>query len=107
MKLTYKFTHLSSTLALQEYAENKLSALEKYLPKSSAVSARVEFEKTTAHHKKGDIYRCEVNVRINGEVVRAEETAQDVRGAVDMVSKTLQKIFRQSKEKTIADRKRS
>lgn len=81
-----KYTGLESSPALNGYLEEKLGPLEKYLKNfGTPHDLRVELEKTTEHHKTGPFFRAEANVSIPGAMFRAEQTAEDLYNAIDML----------------------
>lgn len=96
-----KSTNIEATEPLQVYIDEKIGALEKFLPTSdpAQVEVRVEVERTTDHHRKGDVYRAEVNIHVGGMVFRAESTEEDMRLAIDRVRDELQRQLKDMAEK--------
>lgn len=88
MRITIKATHIEMTDALKEYIEIRLRSLEDLIRKwdlEGLVEARVEVERTTRHHHKGNVYRAEVHMNVPRELIRAEHEAEDIRLAIDVV----------------------
>ncbi len=82
MHITFKTTNIELTSALREYTEKKLQAVEKFA--GATAQAAVELEKTTNHHKQGDIFRAEVNmVTTTGAQYRAVSEKEDLYKAID------------------------
>jgi len=112
MKVNLKYTNMDSSPAVDEYVENKIGELDKYVnvkggdvPSGtgrSTVEAFVELGKTTKGQSKGDVYRAEVQLRIPGSTVRAESTQLDLHLAIDQVKDELQRQLRRYKEKRSA-----
>lgn len=77
--------------------------MEKYLKRldSAAVEARVEVGKITEHHKKGNIFRAEVNLTLPGSMLRAEEESDDLYAALDLVHDELKRQIISFKDKKI------
>ena len=73
------------TPAIREYVEEKLGYLDELLPEDPSIIADVEVGKTTNHHQKGDVFRCEVNLRVPGQLLRVEKTEEDLYKAIDKV----------------------
>lgn len=81
-----KASGLTLTDPIRSYAEDKIGGVLKFVnSKSSPVSLDVELERTTAHHHKGDIFRAEVNLKIDGNLLRAEATDSNLYSSIDMV----------------------
>jgi len=78
-------TNMELTPAIRQYVEEKLSYLDELLPEDPSIMADVEVGKTTMHHQKGDVMRCEVNLQVPGELLRVEKTEEDLYKAIDKV----------------------
>lgn len=97
MKISIKGTNIDLTPALKEYATENINTLDKF--HNNIIEARIELEKTTNHHQKGEIYRAEVNLKVPGDLIRVEKTAEDINSAVEMAKDALKKTLRRHKEK--------
>jgi len=96
MKLHIKATNLVLTEDLETYIEEKLGGLEKFTKKyGTALEAWVEVGRTTRHHKEGDVFRAEIDVRVPGKILRSEAAGRDVYLAID---ETRREMERQLKE---------
>jgi len=92
-----KATGIPLTDAIRVYAEEKLGSVEKFVDaKAGPVSMDVELERTTKHHQKGDVYRAELNLRVRGELLRAEIVDSNLYTAID---KLREEIIREIKSK--------
>jgi putative sigma-54 modulation protein len=82
---------------LRDYAEKKLSRLEKYFesPLVSDVSVTLSVLK--------DVHSIEVTIPLQGTMLRAEERSQDMYASIDLVVDKLERQIR--KHKTKANRK--
>lgn len=101
MKINLKATNLDLTPPLKEFVEEKIGSLEKFVSRwdrEGAVEAWVEVARTSAHHHKGDVFRAEVDLRLPGKVLRAEDEDFDIRVAVDHVRDKLQKEIAKYKD---------
>ncbi len=84
----------------EEYINNKVSSVEKFLHVSNEENVLVEFEvEQSKHHKKGEVYRAEANLSVRGKMFRGDSTEYDVRTAIDNVRDQLEKQIRRSKTK--------
>ncbi len=106
MNLNIKATGLDLTPAIKEYAQKKMDKLEKYLGNFKVMSAKLEMEKTTRHHVKGEIFRAEANLVVNGDLLRVEKTEKDIFKAIDKVKDHMELMIRKYKDK-ILDRKKN
>lgn len=101
MKIIIKATNLELTPAINEYIEEKIGSLDKFLnkkfEKESEVKIEVEIAKTTKHHKSGYIYYAEANMHLPGKILRAEHSDWDVRVAIDNVKNKLQQEVKKYK----------
>ena len=101
MKIDIKATNLDLTPALREYIEEKIGALTKFLKRwdpEGIVEAWVEVGRTTKHHYKGNVFRAEVDLRLPGKILRAEDENFDIRVAIDRVRDKLRREIEKYKE---------
>lgn len=59
----------------------------------------VHLERTTNHHKHGEVYRLEVSVKSGSKSYHVEETGDDVPALIDQVSDTLHREITQDGDK--------
>ena len=98
MNINIKSTNFNMTPDIQEYITSKVSSVEKFLQAQANEEVLVEFEvERSTHHKKGDVFRAEANLTLNGIMHRAESTKPDVRTAIDGVKDQIEKQIRRSK----------
>ena len=89
MELIIKGKNVDVTDRLRDYVEKKIGKLDRYLPTISEAWVELTTEETKAA---GDRYVCQVTVRSNGTILRAEERSDDIFTAIDTV---LDKMHRQ------------
>jgi putative sigma-54 modulation protein len=100
MKTNIKASGLSITDAVRDYVDEKLGGVEKFVnSKSGPVRMEVELERTTSHHHKGEIFRAEVNLKLGGNLLRAESTDVNLYSAIDLVREEIVRELKSSKEK--------
>lgn len=89
MELTIKGKNVEITERLEDYVEKKIGKLDRYLPSISEawVELSVEGTKAAAHRQV-----CQVTIRSNGTILRAEERSDDMFNSIDVV---LNKMYRQ------------
>ncbi|MEK7554622.1 MAG: ribosome-associated translation inhibitor RaiA [Patescibacteria group bacterium] len=101
MKLHLKATSIDLTEPLKIYIDEKLGGIEKFVERwdmEGAVEIWIEVGRTTRHHKKGDVFRAEADLRLPGKVLRAEEEDFDLRVAIDRVRDKLKREIERYKE---------
>jgi putative sigma-54 modulation protein len=89
MELSVKGRNVEVTDRLQEYVEKKMGKLDRYLPSINEVWVELSVEGTKAAQ---DRQVCQVTVRSNGTILRAEERSEDMFTSIDTV---LDKMYRQ------------
>ena len=103
MKLHLKATNIDLTEPLKVYVDEKLGGLEKFIKRWDAeggVEIWVEVGRTSRHHKKGDVFMAEADIRLPGKVFRAEDEDFDIRVAIDRVRDKLERDISKYKEMT-------
>ncbi|MDZ4284518.1 MAG: HPF/RaiA family ribosome-associated protein [Patescibacteria group bacterium] len=89
------------------YLERKLKAVEKLLRQDDTLAAAdVEIEQTTRHHRQGEIFRAEINLRAAQGSFRAEAHGESVIAAIDAMKDEITRQLAQKKDKSIALRKK-
>ena len=96
--ISFKTTNTEANSTLQELTEKKLEALSKYIDSGAKTICEVEFDKVTASEK-GQIFRVEVNLQVDGNLFRAEATRNTFEEAVDEVRNELDKEMRRKRRK--------
>lgn len=95
-----KSTNFNMTPDIEEYITSKVSLVEKFLQHYQNENILVECEvDRSTHHKKGEVFRVEINLSVKGKLYRSEETNIDVRTAIDIAKDQLEKQIRRSKTK--------
>jgi putative sigma-54 modulation protein len=89
MELTIKGKNVEITDRLRDYVERKVGKLDRYLPNIGEAWVELSAEGTkAAQHRQV----CQVTVRSNGTILRAEERSDDMFTSIDAV---LDKMYRQ------------
>ncbi len=101
MKIITKGTNIKLSPSINQYIEEKIGGLEKFLKKFNPelIEARVEIGKITRGQRQGDIFRAEINLSINGQLFRAEKTEESLMAAIDLVKDELAREIRKYKDK--------
>jgi len=108
MKVTIKATNLNLTPAIKKAIEEKITTLDKFIPHiDTSVEAFVEVALETRHHKKGNIYYTEANIKVPGRVLRSEAREENIYKAINTVKDELQLLLKKYKKRQIAKREKA
>ncbi|MEK9131272.1 MAG: ribosome-associated translation inhibitor RaiA [Patescibacteria group bacterium] len=98
-------TNMEMTAAIKSYAEEKFLGLAKLTVNYEPVaSLDIEVGKTSEHHQKGNIFKCEATMLIPGDVLRVEVTADDLYAAIDKCKDRLKERLAEHKDTLIERR---
>jgi putative sigma-54 modulation protein len=92
-------TNMELTAAIKDYVEKKLELTAKVTEKMEPCDVRAEVGKTTHHHAKGDVFRTEFNLTVDGGFFRAESTKDDLYASIDEAASDLRRQVVAHKEK--------
>jgi ribosomal subunit interface protein len=99
ININIKSTNFEMTQNIESIIREKISLVERFIDVSDETPvARVEIEKST-HHKKGEVYRTEVNLNYKGKTIRVENRNFDVVVSIDEARQELEKRIRRGKGK--------
>lgn len=93
MKILVRGDKIEATKAIQDYAKEKLSRINKYIGDSDNVRA------TVVVSVKGHNQKVEVTIPLKNVILRAEETRDDLYAAIDVVVDKLERQIRKNKTK--------
>ena len=108
MQINIKSKNLDLTDSIYVYIDRKIGELDKFINVKTeefkggrnAVEAFVEVGRISYRHKKGDVFRAEVQITVPGNyTIRAESTQPDLHLAIDKVKDELQRQLKRYKEK--------
>ncbi len=84
MKITKKATNTEFNEALEFYLDKHLiSHVERLVGEDDSVSLSIEVGKMSRHHHKGDVFRAEATLFVDGTTLRAEAERDDLHVAID------------------------
>ena len=90
--MNIKATGLDLTPSIRLYIEEKfkpISRLVRRFDSEGGVEMWLEIARTTRHHRRGDVFLAEADIRLPKKILRAEERARDIRTAIDLLKHTL------------------
>lgn len=99
MNIRLKGTKLELTEAIENYFQEKMDMLEKYLGDIQILNCDCEIEKVGGEQKSGKVFRAEVNLEVPGNLLRVEKEATDLYKAIDKVKDHLVLVIKKYKEK--------
>jgi ribosomal subunit interface protein len=108
VKINIKKTNDLVTAPLEQYIEEKLLPLAKYIKhfdETGEAEIWLEISRTTNHHKKGDVYLAAADLRLPHQILRAEESADDIHKAIDAVKDKLHGEIEKYKAKSLGHRR--
>ncbi len=91
MKMNIRGSKIKITSAINDYIENKIGKLDKYLENPGDITANVVVK------VKGKDQTVEVTIPMKKLILRAEETHNDLYAAIDLVSEKLERQIRKNK----------
>jgi ribosomal subunit interface protein len=103
MKINAKGTNMKLTSDIKDYLFKKIESLQKFLSKTDeTILFDVEIGKISKHHKNGDVFRTEINLRIAGKNLRAESEMDDIFASIDMAKDEMARELKTNKEKKVS-----
>ena len=100
MDIIIRGSKFEITDAMQSYAQEKLSKLEKYLDGSDKPKATVLVK------IRGHLHKVEVTIPLKNLILRAEEQQEDFYAAIDVVIDKLERQIRKNKTRITATKKK-
>mgnify|MGYP001864362802 FL=1 len=91
MKMNIRGSKVKITPAINDYIENKIGKLDKYLEEPNNITANVVVK------VKGKDQTVEVTIPMKKLILRAEDTHSDLYAAIDLVSDKLERQIRKNK----------
>ena len=100
ININIKSTKFNMTPDIKDLIQEKINLVEKFinLKEQEEVFADVEIFRSS-HHKKGEIFKCEINLRFKGRVFRVVSKDYDIRIAIEDARSELEKQIRRGKGK--------
>ncbi len=101
MQIILKGKNMEVPERVHDHSVSKLNALEKFIAnkESQEVLAEVELGRRSRRHKKGDVYRAEINLTVDGILHRAVAKKQELTEAFDVAYSGIERQVRRGKNK--------
>ncbi len=97
------------TASVESYVEKKLAPLAKFVKhfeKTGEAEVWIEIARTSKHHRKGEVFRAAVNLKLPKKMLRAETYEKDVRTAVDRARDMMRLEIEKYKTRFLAAKQR-
>lgn len=105
MQINIKATNFELTPEINDYINKKIGGLEKFIEfAGSSAQIWVEVGRTTKHHRTGNIFRAEIQIRLPhwDKGVRAEAENYDLYAAIDEAREEMKRELGKIKDKKIS-----
>lgn len=99
MQIKIKASKIELTEAIENYINEKVNMLEKYLNHIDIINCDFEVKKSIGGQNKGNIFSAELNLEVPGEILRIEKTEADLYKAIDKVKDHMAESIKKYKEK--------
>lgn len=103
MHINIKWKNMDSTDAIEEYVTKKVTNLEKLLShiEEGGGEVRVNFEvnKSTNHHKNGEVFHADCLIKIDGKEFYGSADAEDIYAAIDEIREILYRDIEKKKDR--------
>lgn len=104
MNIQYYSKNVDLNDQTKNYIQKKCQFLDKF--KNQITSCHWDLSQDN-HHRKGKVYRAEINLNIKGnKLLRAEESSSDLLSAVDVAKDKVKNQLIKYKDKRISDRRK-
>ncbi len=104
MSINIKTTNISAETEAEQYLMKKLESLNKLVDfNADNVTAHAELGKTTNHHKSGDIFRAELNLKMGKASFRSVSEKEDIHAAIDAMKDQLAQEIKTEKDKHLTN----
>lgn len=100
IKTNIKATNIELTDSIREYVAKKIELLEKYIEVGdTSALCNVEVGKVTMHHRTGDVFKAEINLRVSGKNFYAVVEKDTLYSALDEVKDEIARALSSGKKK--------
>jgi len=107
MQITFRYSHIDQSDALEKHVASKLESVANLIPsyeKQAEARAEVDLERTTEHHRNGDVLKARIILHLDGNLIEADAFGDDIYAVVDAARDTLHGNVQRFKEQDVARR---
>lgn len=98
MQVSVTFRHMETSDSLKNFANDKVSRIEKYIHTPTDAHVVLSVEK--------HLHRAEINVVANGMRIRGEETSEDMYGSIDGATSKIERQLKRYRNKLASHKPR-
>ncbi len=98
MNINIKSTNMELTPAITDYVNKRLATIQKFTKKGT-ITGFVEIGKTTNHHKQGEVFKAEFDIRINGENFFSSVSGEDLYRSIDEAKEDIVRSITHTKDR--------
>lgn len=99
MNIQIQTINLDLTSAIKDFVESKFSTLNRVVS-DQTVLCNVDLERTTNHHKQGEVYKVSVRIKTAEELYHIDTTQEDLYAAIDIAKDDIERnIVNNTKKK--------
>ncbi len=106
MKKTIKTKDIRVTKKIEDFLNEKVDSLEKFINTKDEKEIVIELEKETRHHEKGPIYKAGMYIHIPGKTLYAEYLSEDINLSILEAKEELQREIKKYKNRKVSLRRR-
>ncbi len=98
---TLQGKNLELTSVLERFIADKIQSLERITSRfdQDTIEARVEISKPSRHHRSGFVFYAEINLKLPGQLLRAEVSHLDLNFAINEAFEEIEKQVKKYKDK--------
>lgn len=103
MKLKVHGRNIEVTDWIHQYVEKKVERLERYLPQAREAKAELVYSETRAA---ADRYTAQLTIWANGQIMRAEESTEDIFASIDAIVDKMSRQIERYKGRRFKNKRR-
>lgn len=103
MKLNVHGRNIEVTDWIHQYVEKKVERLERYLPQAREAKAELVYSETRAA---ADRYTAQLTIWANGQILRAEESTEDIFASIDAIVDKMSRQIERYKGRRFKNKRR-
>lgn len=103
MKLNVHGRNIEVTDWIHQYVEKKVERLERYLPQAREAKAELAYSETRAA---ADRYTAQLTIWANGQILRAEESTEDIFASIDAIVDKMSRQIERYKGRRFKNKRR-
>lgn len=99
MNINIKATNMELTGAISDYVNKRLKSIAKFSKGDNLPSGYIEVGKTTNHHNKGELFKAEFSIVMNGERFFASSETDNLYSAIDDAKEEIVRLLTHTKDR--------